>query len=161
MGIQPRLDRILEMWNEHYSIPWWEAAFFCIAFFIVNLGLFVGFWLMRERVVLEFSCPNTKKYRKLEKKIKSLKLYERLLLIKTTKAGKMGFLPLLNLLCHWMSILAFLLSVIGFWGVILTHVDGWALTLFIFPVILVTIITVLLELIPHYIYLPSIRRKYR
>ena len=162
MELQMKLQRIVELWHEHYSIPWWQALLFCIAFSVVNLGLFICVWVMRERVIIEFNRQNnTKNYRKLEKKIKSFTLFERLLLINTTKAGKMGFLPILNLLCHWMSILAVLLSVIGFWGVILTHIDGWAFILFAFPVGLVTAFTAIVEAIPHLIWLPSVRRMYR
>lgn len=49
---------------------------------------------------------------------------------------------------------------IGFLGAMITLADGWALTLLLKSELTVMFITVLIEFVPHLIFLPSERKRY-
>lgn len=70
----------------------------------------------------------------MKKKLNEYSFFDRLFLLRlTNEADKTGFMLVLTLINHWLNLLAFAISCIGFIGTIVTLGKGWALTLLAIP----------------------------
>lgn len=66
----------------------------------------------------------------------------------------------MNLMCHYICLLAFVVSLVGFVGCMVTLADGWAFTLLIIPELAAMGFTAVVMFIPDLIWSPSERRRY-
>ena len=129
-------------------------------FLALNLLIFLASWYIRYGVVCEYGYPKRNK-KSLKKKIAAQSRSEKLFLLRFTQdAENKGPLLYLNLLCHYFCAAALGLSCIGFVGCMLTLASGWALTLLVISELGAVFFTVLIEFIPHLIWLPSERKRY-
>ena len=152
---------IVELWNDDISIEWWKMLLIGIAFLTINIIIFLAMWYYRRNVVIE--CGYPKRNRKsIKKKISAYSFVENILLLRlTVEAEKKCVLIYINLICHFLSIIALAISVCGFVGCMITLAEGWSLMLLSTAEIGIMLITVAFEFVPHLIWLPSERKRYR
>ena len=151
---------ISKLWNDGVQTEWWEMLLFGLFFLFCNFVLCLGFMLMRHGVAIE--CGYPKRSRKfMRKRLKNFSITERITLIRLTREAESKNLMLyLNFCCHWANLIAFFISIIGFFGSIITLAEGWAVTLLIIPMPAAMFVTAAIEFIPSFIWLPSVRRMY-
>ena len=153
--------RNFDFWYKDASISWWQMLLLGLFFLILNAAIFIAMWYVRKGVAIEYGYPKQKK-KAIQKIQQNYSFWDDLLLIRITlDAKKRGFLLYLNLICHFMNLLGLLGCVVGFVGAMITLADGWALTLLLKSEITVLFFTVLIEFIPHLIWLPSEQKRYR
>lgn len=147
--------------KDNITISWWQMLLIGLFFLILNLVIFIATWYVHKECIVEYGYP--KRNAKAMKKITSqYSLLDNLLLIRITKmAERQGFFLYLNLACHFASILGYLLCIVGFCGSMVTLADGWALTMLVGSQLAVLFFTVLIEFVPHLIWLPSERKRYK
>jgi hypothetical protein len=149
------------LWCNNISIAWWEMLLIGIFFIAVNLIIFLAMWYVRRAVLCECGYPKRNK-KSIKKKLKSYTVLDNLLLIRLIyEAERKCPLLYISLACHYISILAMGVSLVGFLGCMLTLADGWTLTLLVVPELACLGFTVLIEFIPDLIWLPSERKRYR
>ena len=155
------LQWIGRIWTQSADVEWWLMLIIGFILLLCNIILFLVMWFARQNVVIEFGYP--KRNRKYMKKILSNHSFiQNLLLYKVTiEAEKKGPLLYINIACHWLNISALICSLIGFIACLITCVDGWAIVLLLAPVITVLFFSIVIEFIPHLIWLPSERSRYK
>lgn len=151
---------ILALWNDNMDIEWWRMLLIGLFFLVVNAVIFLAMWCWRLSTVREYGYP--KRSRKTVKKRFSVySTWEKLLLIRPTReAEKKGLGLYMNLMCHYICLLAFVVSLVGFVGCMVTLADGWAFTLLIIPELAAMGFTAAVMFIPDLIWSPSERRRY-
>lgn len=155
------MAELLEMWNDNITLPWGKMLLIGLFFVLCNLGIFVAMCYVRQGVIIECGYPQRNaKYMK--KKITKHSFIERLLLIRLTRdAEKKGPILCINLVCHFINILTYIISLVGFVGCMITLADGWALTLACCSSLFGLLITTIFEFVPHLIWVPSEKRRYK
>lgn len=152
---------IKTLWNDNISIEWWKMLLIGLFFIVMNISIFLAMWHVRREIVCEYGYPKRNK-RAMRKKLASYSTLDNLLLIRMThEAEKKGPLLYINLLCHYICLIALVASFLGFGGCMITLADGWALSLLVISEIAALLFTVLAEFLPHLIWLPSERKRYR
>lgn len=152
---------IVKLWNDHLSIEWWKMLLIGMFFLLTNTIIFFAMWYVRRGVALECGYPKRSK-KTMKKKLAAYSMIDHVLLIRlTAEAEKKGPLLYINLVCHYLNMAALGATFCGFVGCMITLADGWALTLLTMSELGVLFITVSLEFIPHLIWLPSERKRYR
>lgn len=155
------LALISEKWNSSEVCTWWESASMGLLFWIPFTLLFAVFLFMRKETVIECGYPKRKR-KYMRKKLSEYSILDRVLLIRlVSEADEAGFILLLELLCHWASLLSYIATTVGFLGKLFAPGAGWADVLLLYPMPAILIITITLEFIPHLIWVPSERRRYR
>ena len=152
---------ISKLWNDGVQVEWYEMLLIGLFFFFSYFILGICFIIMRRGVAIECGYPKrSSKYMK--KLMKNFSLADHIMLIKITReAESKNLLLYLNFYCHWANIVAFFITIIGFFGSMITLADGWAVTLLIIPFPITMFVTGALEFIPSFIWLPSVRRRYK
>ncbi len=152
---------IQEIWNDRLPIKWWPMFWMGLFFLVANTVIFLAMWYVRRGVAIEYGYP--KRNRKtMRKKLAKYSLLENILLLRLTKeAERKGMMLYINLVCHFLSMAALGTSIVGFFGCMITLADGWALTLLIVSEIAILFVTGIFEFIPHLIWLPSERKRYK
>lgn len=150
-----------QLWCDNTTFSWWQMLLICIVFFIINSTIFFMMWYMRRGFAIEFGYP--KRSRKaMNKKLKSYSKLEEILMVRITcEAERRGAFLAINLVCHFTNILGYSASIIGIVASMITLGDGWALTLLVFSEAITLGVTIFIEFIPHLIWLPSERKRYR
>lgn len=152
---------IKTLWNDNISIEWWKMLLIGLFFVAMNISIFLAMWYVRRGVVCEYGYPKRNK-KSMKKKLASYSTLGNLLLIRIThEAEKKGPLLYINLICHYICLTALLTSFFGFGGCMITLADGWAMSLLVISEIAALLFTVLVEFVPHLIWLPSERKRYR
>lgn len=150
----------LTLWHDNIDIEWWKMLLIGFFFLVVNAIIFVAMWCWRLSTVKEYGYP--KRSRKaVKKRFSTYTTWEKLLLIRPTReAEKKGLMLCINLICHYICLLAFAVSLIGFVGCMVTLANGWAITLLIIPELAAMGATTAVMFIPDLIWSPSERRRY-
>lgn len=151
---------IVELWRDNIDIEWWRMLLIGLFLLVANAIIFMATWYLRLSTVKEYGYP--KRSRKaLKKRFSTFSAREKLLLIRPTReAEKKGLMLCINLICHYLCLLAFVVSLVGFVGCMVTLADGWAVTLLIIPELAAMGATTAVMFIPELIWLPSERRRY-
>jgi hypothetical protein len=143
------------------SISWWKMLLLGLFFLFLNASLFTVMWYVRKHAAIEYGYPKLKK-KAIQKIQADYSFLDQLLLIRITlDAKRQGFFLYLNLICHFANLLGLCGCLIGFIGAMVTLADGWALTLLIKTQLVILFYSVLIEFIPHLIWLPSERKRYK
>lgn len=152
---------IMILWHDNISIVWWKMLLIGAFFLMLNSGIFLSMLYFRRGVAIEYGYPKRNK-KSLRKRLANHSIWDKLLLFRITReAERKGALLYINLGCHCLNMTALFLSCIGFVGCMLTCAEGWALTLLTISEIGALFITVMIEFVPHLIWLPSEKRRYR
>ena len=150
-----------DLWQDHVDWAWWQMLFIGGFFLVCNFVLCIAFGYMRREIVIIYGYPKRKK-KHMKKVWASFSTIDKFLLIKLTlQAEKKGSILYLNLICHFVNLLSFLLSCVGFIGGFFTLCDGWAVILLMMSVPIAFVITCALEFIPHLVTFPSERRRWK
>lgn len=151
---------IIELWHDNIDIEWWRMLLIGLFFLVANTVIFLAMWYCRLGTVKEYGYP--KRNRKaLKKRFAVYSVWDKLLLIRPTcDAEKKGPGLYLNLMCHYISLLALVVCLAGFAGCMITLADGWACTLLILPELIAMAFSVVVMFIPGLIWSPSERRRY-
>lgn len=148
------------LWQDSISIEWWKMLLIGLFFTGMNIAIFLATLYVRCSVIYEYGYPKRNK-KSIKKKTASYSLPDKLLLTRLTRqAQRKGPLLYLNLICHYICIGALGVSFLGFIGCMVTLADGWALSLLVMSELAALFFTVLIEFIPHLIWLPSERKRY-
>lgn len=149
------------IWHDSISVGFFQMLLLGLFFLIADTVLFLAMWYMFRGAIIEYGYP--KRSRKaMEKKLKSYSKLEELLLIRLVREAKRrGVFLWINLIFHFVNIVAFLSSVVGFAGAMVTLADGWAFALLLFPEITVLFFTTVLGFVPQMIWMPSERKRYQ
>ena len=149
-----------ELWNDKITIELWKMILIGLFFFVMNLTIFIAMWYVRQGVICEYGYPKRNR-RSLKKKIATYSILGKLSLVCLTReAERKGPLLYITVICHYICAVALCISCFGFTGCLFTLADGWALTLLVISELLALFFTVLIEFIPHLIWLPSERKRY-
>ena len=152
---------ISKLWLEDTAVEWGYMLLTGLFFFAANVFLFGLMLYLRTSVVCEYGFPKRDNAYTKTKQLYYSRVERILLLRLTREAERKGWLLYLNIVCHWICLGALIVSFVGFAGCMITLADGWALTLLVFPVYYAVIITGIIEFYPHYLCLPSVRKRYR
>lgn len=149
------------LWNDTFSIEWWKMLLIGLFLLLANTAIFFAMWYCRLETIRE--CGYPKRSRKTLKKIFSAySVWDKLLLIRPThNAEKRRPMLFLNLICHYICLLALIAVWIGFFGCMITLADGWACVLLIMPELAAMAFSTAVMFIPDLIYSPSERKRYR
>lgn len=151
---------IRTLWHDNISIEWWKMLLIGLFFISMNIIIFLAMWYVRHGIVCEYGYPKRNK-KAIKKKLSSHSILDNLLLIRLSReAERKGPLLYINLICHYICMAALGVSLLGFAGCIITLADGWALSLLAISELAALFFTVLIEFIPHLIWLPSERKRY-
>ena len=127
----------------------------------MNICIFLAMWYVRRGVVCEYGYPKRNK-KSMKKRLATHSKLDNLLLLKLTReAPRKGTMLHINLFCHYLCMIALGFAFLGFIGCMVTLADGWALLLLLFSELVALFVTVLIEFIPHLIWLPSERKRYK
>lgn len=149
------------LWNDSISIEWWKMLLIGLFFTIMNICIFASMWYVRRSVICEYGYPKRNK-KAIKKKLASHSVFDNLFLIRLTReAERKGALLYISLICHYVCMVALGVSLIGFGGCLVTLADGWAMSLLIMSELVALFLTVLIEFVPHLIWLPSERKRYK
>lgn len=151
---------VIELWHDNIDIEWWKMLLIGLFCLVVNAIIFLAMWYCRLGTVKEYGYP--KRSRKaLKKRFAVYSVWDKLWLIRPTRdAEKTGLGLYLNLMCHYISLLALVACLAGFAGCMVTLADGWAFTLLILPEMTAMAFSVVVMFIPDLIWSPSERRRY-
>ena len=153
-------DRIKELWIDHAMFSWWQAILFGFVFLAIDFFIVLGFSYLNRHDVLEFGYP-AKKVKAIIKADKKSNLIVRFTLLSLVKeAPKKRFICFFIMMLQWINIFAFLLSVVGYIGTIITLGKGWAMCFLLFPVMIVLFVNSLSQSILS-LWLPSERNRYK
>lgn len=148
------------LWYDSISIEWWKMLLIGLFFIVANILIFLAAWYVRLGVACEYGFPKRNK-RSIKKKLASYSIWDNLLLVRLTReAERKGPLLYINLICHYICMVALIVSFLGFGGCMITLSDGWALSLLVLSELAALFFTVLIEFVPHLIWLPSERKRY-
>lgn len=151
---------IRALWNDNICIEWWKMLLIGLFFVGMNTGIFLAMWYVRRGIVCEYGYPKRNK-KSIKKKLAQYSILDNLLLIRLThEAERKGPLLYINLICHYISLTALVVCLFGFVGCMITLATGWALSLLVISELAALLITVLIEFIPHLIWLPSEHKRY-
>ncbi len=146
--------------NSNVDVQWWALLLIALFFFSANFVLFCVMWYVRREVAIEVGYPRKSK-KSLRKYIKTFSFLDKVTLRRLTREAKQKNIMLyLNYFDNWLNILAILVSAAGFVAAFVTNGTGWAMTLLVVPVLAVMGITVMIEFVPHLIWVPSERKRY-
>ena len=149
------------LWTTNSTVTWGKMLLVGLLFITFDLVFFLVFWFLRQEVAIEWGYPQRRR-KYMKRKLASHTFGERITLLKLTgEAERKGFMLYVNIIFHWMNILAFVASLVGFVACMITLADGWALTLLVMAEIAVSFVTAVVELVPHALCLKSVRNKYR
>ena len=152
---------IKALWYDNISIVWWKMLLIGLFFVVINISIFLAMWHVRRRVACEYGYPK-RNPKKIKKKLASYSMLDNLLLIRLTfEAERKGPLLYLNLMCHYICMAALAVSFHGYVGSMITLADGWALSLLVVSELAALFFTVLIEFVPHLMWLPSERKRYK
>ena len=151
----------ISLWSDNISIAWWKMLLIGTFFLALDFLIFIASWFIRREIILE--CGYPKRNRKtINKRVSTFSVLERFLLLRLVKeAEKPSSFLCFSLICHFFSMLGFFSCFVGWVACLITLANGWCLMLLIFSEITTFFITGVIEFIPHWLYVPSIRRKYR
>ena len=152
---------MVKLFHENITIEGWKMFLIGLVILVFNFVLFLAMWYVRRETVFEVGYPKrNKKY--IKKRMRDYSFLNKIFLFKISRnAERKSFMLIINLVCHWLNLLSMLSCVVGFVSCMITLASGWALSLLVFPVLTIMLLTVLFEFIPHLIWLPSERRRYR
>lgn len=151
---------IVELWRDNIDIEWWRMLLIGLFFLVANAAIFVAMWCCRLSTVKEYGYPKRKR-KTLKKRFAVYSVWDKLWLIRPTcDAERKGLMLGINLICHYLCLFAFVVSLVGFVGCMVTLADGWAVTLLIIPELAAMGATTAVMFIPDLIWLPSERRRY-
>ncbi len=149
------------LWNDNISIAWWKMLLIGLFFIVANFIVFLAIWYARRGVICEYGYPKRNK-KSIRKILASYSILDNLLLIRLScRAEQKGPLLYITLICHYICMVALGMSLIGFVGCMITLADGWAFSLLVISELAALFFTVLIEFIPHLIWLPSERKRYK
>ena len=152
---------IRTLWYDNISIEWWKMLLIGLFFITINLSIFLTMWYVRRGIVCEYGYPKRNK-KSIKKRLSAHSVLGQLLLIRLSReAERKGPLLYINLMCHYICLAALGISVLGFVGCMVTLADGWALSLLVLSELVSLFLTVLIEFVPHLIWLPSERKRYK
>lgn len=152
---------ISALWNDNIYIEWWKMLLIGLFFVTMNTSIFLAMWYVRRGIACEYGYPKRNK-KSMKKKLAQYSVLEHLLLIRLThEAERKGPLLCINLICHYISLTALVVCFCGFGGCMITLADGWALSLLTISELAALVFSVLIEFIPHLIWLPSERKRYK
>ena len=155
------LKWLYDIWQDHVDWAWWQMLLIGVFFLFCNFCLCIAFVYMRREIVITYGYPKRKK-KYMKKKWASFSIVDKFLLIKLTmQAEKQGKILYLNLICHFMNVLSFLICCVGFIGGFFTLCDGWCIVLLMVPMPITFVLTCALEVVPHLIAFPSERRRWK
>lgn len=149
------------LWYDNITIIWWEMLLIGIFFVVVNFVIFLATWYVRRSAICECGYPKRNK-KAIKRKLKAHTILDNFLLIHLVcNAERKCALLYISLACHYVSIFAMVVCLIGFVGCMLTLADGWALTLLVMPEIACLGVTTFVEFVPDLIWLSSERNRYK
>lgn len=152
---------ISTLWNDNINIAWWKMLLIGLFFLTMNTSIFLAMWYVRCGIACEYGYPKRNK-KFMKKKLTQYSVLDNLLLIRLTRESeRKGPLLYINLLCHYISMTALAVCFWGFGGCMITLADGWALSLLVMSQLAALLFTVLIEFIPHLLWLPSERKRYK
>jgi hypothetical protein len=152
---------IIKLWHDDVVIEWGLMLLIGLFFLAANCAIFLLMLYIRTGVVCEYGFPKRD-----DEYTKRKQLYysriDRILLIRLTReTERKGWLLYLTIVCHYICLAALIASFVGFAGCMLTLADGWALTLLVMSEYYAALLTGIVEFYPHYLCLPSERKRYR
>lgn len=151
----------IALWNDNIYIAWWKMLLIGLFFIVVNFTIFLAMWYVRRGIVCEYGYPKRNK-KSIKRMLASYSILDNLLLIRLSRrAERKGPLLYINLMGHYICMVALGVSLIGFAGCMITLADGWALSLLVISELAALLFTVLIEFVPHLIWLPSERKRYK
>lgn len=146
--------------NDNISIEWWKMLLIGLFLLSANTAIFLAMWYCRLETIRECGYPKRSK-KTLKKIFSAYSVWDKLLLLRPTcNAEKRGPMLFLNLICHYICLLALIAVWIGFFGCMITLADGWAVVLLIMPELAAMGFSAAVMFIPDLIYSPSERRRY-
>jgi len=149
------------LWNDNITIGWWQMLLIGLFFLAVNCAIFLLMLYIRTDVVCEYGFPKRDDAYTKRKQLYYSRI-DRILLIRLTReTERKGWLLYLNIVCHYICFAALIASFVGFAGCMLTLADGWAVTLLVMSEYHAAFLTGIVEFYPHYLCLPSERKRYR
>ncbi len=149
------------LWNDNITIEWWKMLFIGLFFMAVNLTIFLAMWYVRRNIVCEYGYPKRNR-KSMKKRMAAQSVLDNLLLIRLSRESeRKGPLLYINLMCHYICMVALGVSFFGFVGCMITLADGWSLSLLVTSELAALLVTVLIEFVPHLIWLPSERKRYK
>ena len=152
---------IYSLWQDHLEWQVWKTIFIGLFFLLCNLFLFLILVYVRREIIFLLGFPKRKK-KYLKKKIQSYTVIDRILLVKLINQAETNHIAqYICLVCNFIHILACMVSCVGFVSAIITSVDGWALTLLVFPIIFTLFFSCIFEILPQLIWFPSERRRWK
>ena len=152
---------IAKLWNDNITIEWWSMLLIGFFFLAANCGIFWMMLYIRTAVVCEYGYPKRNDAHMKKKQLYYSKI-ERILLFRLTReAERKGWLLYLNIVCQCICLAGMVASFVGFAGCMFTLADGWALTLLVTSEFNAALLTGIVEFYPHYLCLPSERKRYR
>ncbi len=154
-------DFVCKLWNENVQFIWYQSVLIGLTFYLFDFVIFVVQYFLRKNAILEYCFPKrSKKF--LKKLMSKYSLFEKIFLYRIAcDSNRKGIFIYITIINQWLNCLSFLCSTIGLFGTVITNGKGWSLTLLLIPEISILVITVVIEFIPHLIWLPSERRRYK
>jgi len=153
-------QRFFELCNDSLAIEWWKMLIMGMFFLLADIIIFIAMWYVRRSIAIEVGYPKRNKTY-IKRKLQDYSVLEQLLLIKiTAEADKKSLMLIINLCCHFLNLIAVISCIIGFVGSMITLAEGWAILLLIGSEVGMLFFTLLIEFIPHLIWVPSERKRY-
>ena len=154
------IERFFELCSENAFFEWWQMLLIGLFFGVCNSGIFLAAWFVRVGITKKCGYPK-RNAKNIKKIFQQYTVIDRFLLFKLVKnAQSKNPMLYITLICHYISFLGYLTSMAGFIFAMITLADGWAVMLMICGTFFTTILTVLIEFIPHLIWVPSERKRY-
>ena len=160
MSISEEINWLLNMWRDTSTMSW--GLLLLVTTFLVTADavLFFANWCIHHGHAREYGYPQQKRKRK-RKKHAGYSFWDHLFLVRITReAERKGLFLYFNLLCYDICLVALLANIVGFFGVVSTRGQGWAMCLLLFPQFSALCFTTLLKFFPTLVCLPSERRRY-
>ena len=153
-------QRFFELCNDSLVIEWWKMLIMGMFFLLADIIIFIAMWYVRHGTAVEVGYPKrNKKY--IKKKLQDYSFFDKLFLVRITfESDNMNLMMIINLFCHFLNLIAIIGCIIGFIGSMITLAEGWAILLLIGSEVGMLFFTVLIEFIPHLIWVPSERKRY-
>lgn len=152
-------DTISRMWNDNASYTFIQALFGGLLFFICSESLCFIIHVLQRGWMIEYGYGHRVMKKSERKEYKKKSLVDRVLLVSLyKKAKRKGIFMIMCFSCNLLACIAFLSSIVGYVGCIITRGYGWTMFLLLSG-IWCFLITVIIEFFPSFV-LRSEREKY-
>ena len=147
------------MWKDNASFSLAQTLFIGLFFFVCSEALCLVIHILQREMMFEYGYGQKSMSKKGRKKYKKKRLIDRILLLSLyKKAKRKGLFMIMCFSCNLLGCIAFLTSIVGYVGCILTRGFGWTMVLLLSGIWIFIIIGVI-EFFPSFV-LRSERERY-